>query len=210
MLVREIMTPSPVTARRDAPVKEVLALLRDHHITALPVVTSAGRVCGVVAEIDLIRNRVPPDPRAHMIPPTPTTDQPAAYVEDVMTTVTVAVRECTEVSVAVEVMAERGLKSLPVLDDDDVLVGVISRSDVAAALARDDNTLDRELTTLLTKLGHPDWVVVTADGTVVITGPATPKDHALAETAAATVAGVARVQISTDQSSRTGSATHEE
>ncbi len=195
MLVREIMTSSPVTARRDTPVREALALLRDHHITAMPVVTSTGRVCGVVAEIDLIRDRVLPDPRAHVLAPEPVTDLPPAYVEGVMSPVTVAVREGAEVSVAVDIMAERALKSLPVLDDDDVLVGVISRSDVAAALARDDDTLDQELTALITKLGHPDWLVVVADGSVVISGPSTPKDRALAESAAATVTGVTRVRI---------------
>lgn len=195
MLVREIMTTSPVTARRRTPVRKALTLLRDHHITAMPVVTSANRLCGVVAEIDLIRGRVLPDPRAHVLPPKPVTDRPPAYVEDVMTPVTVAVRASAEVSVAVDIMAQRGLKSLPVLDDDDVLVGVISRSDVAAALARDDDTLDRELTELVSKLGHPDWLVAVADGSVVITGPATSKERALAETAAATVAGVTRVRI---------------
>lgn len=201
MLVREIMTLSPVTARRETPVREALALLRDHRITALPVVTSAGRLCGVVAEIDLIRDRVLPDPRAHVLPPEPVTDRPPAYVEDVMSPVAVAVRESAEVSVAVDIMAERGLKSLPVLDEDEVLVGVISRSDVTSALARDDDTLDRELTALITKLGHPDWLVVVADGSVVISGPRTPQDRALAESAAATVAGVTRVRINHPETS---------
>lgn len=195
MLVREIMTSSPVTAQRETPVREALGLLRDHHITALPVVSSAGRLCGVVAEIDLIRNRVLPDPRAHLRPAPPVTDQPPAYVENVMSPVAVAVRDTAEVSVAVDIMAERGLKSLPVLDADDLLVGVISRSDVAGALARDDDTLDKELTTLLANLGHPDWRVVVADGSVTITGPATLKDCALAESAAATVAGINRVRV---------------
>jgi CBS domain-containing protein len=195
MLVREIMTTSVVTAQRRTRVRDALALLHDHHITALPVVTSAGRLCGVVAEIDLIRNRVLPDPRAHLRPAPPRADQPPAYVEDVMTPVAVAVRDSAEVSVAVAIMAERGLKSLPVLDADDLLVGVISRSDVAGALARDDDVLDKELTTLLTKLGHPGWRVVVADGSVTITGPSTTKDRTLAETTAATVAGINRVRV---------------
>jgi CBS domain-containing protein len=203
MLVREIMTTSPVTARRHTPVKRALTLLRDHHITAMPVVTSAGRLCGIVAEIDLIRDRVPPDPRAHILPPEPVTDRPAAYVEDVMSPVTVAVREGAEVSVAVDIMAERSLKSLPVLDDDDVLVGVISRSDVASALARDDDTVGRELKALISELGHPDWLVAVANGSVVISGPRTPKDRALAESAAATIAGVTRVRINQPETPET-------
>jgi CBS-domain-containing membrane protein len=199
MLVREIMTQSPVTVRRGTPVKEALAQLRDHHITALPVVTSAGRVCGVVAEIDLIRDRVLQDPRAHVLPPAPVTDRPATYVRDVMNPVTIAVRASAEVAVAVDIMADRLLKSLPVLDDDDVLVGVISRSDVASALARDDDTMIRDLRALVTELGHPDWVVDVADGGAVIFGPATPKERALAESAAATVPGVTRIRTDSQQ-----------
>lgn len=199
MLVREIMTPSPVTVRRDTPVREALALLRDHHITALPVVTSAGRVCGVVAEIDLIRDRVLPDPRAHVLPPAPVTDQPAAYVQDVMNPVTVAVRASAEVAVAVDIMADRALKSLPVLDEEYVLVVVISRSDVARAMARDDSTMTQDLTELIGELGHPDWVVDVADGSAVIVGPVTPEERALAETAAATVPGVTRIRTDSQQ-----------
>lgn len=195
MLVREIMTASLVTARRDTPIREALALLHDHHITALPVVSSAGRLCGIVAEIDLIHDRVLPDPRAHLRPTAPVTDQLPAYVEDVMSPVAIAVRDTTEVSVAVDIMADRGLKSLPVLDADEQLVGVISRSDVAGALARDDDILNEELTALLAKLGHPGWRVAVAEGSVVITGPVTPRDRDLAGTAAATVAGVNRVRI---------------
>lgn len=195
MLVREIMTTSPVTVRRRTPVKVALAQLRDHRITAMPVVTSAGRVCGIVAEIDLIRARVLPDPRAHVRAGASETDQPPAHVEDVMSSVTVAVRDNAEVSVVVDTMAERSLKSLPVLDDDDLLVGVISRSDVARALARDDEALEQELSELVSELGHPDWLVVVANGCAAMTGPATPKERALAETAAATVAGVTRVRI---------------
>lgn len=208
MLVREIMTTSVVTAERRTRVRDALALLHDHHITALPVVSSAGRLCGVVAEIDLIRGRVLPDPRAHLRPIAPANDQPPAYVEDVMTSVAVAVRDSTQVSVAVDIMAERALKSLPVLDGDDVLVGVISRSDVAGALARDDDILDRELSALLSKLGHPDWRVVVADGSVIVTGPATAKDQALAESAAATIAGVNRVRVDQERSDQPEPSTH--
>ncbi|MDR7311294.1 CBS-domain-containing membrane protein [Nocardioides luteus] len=195
MLVREIMTAAPVTAHKETPVKEALAMLRDHRITAMPVVTSAGRVCGVVAEIDLIRDRVLPDPRAHVLPSGRVDDRHPAYVVDVMSPVTVAVRHNAEVAVAVDIMAERALKSLPVLDEDNMLVGIVSRSDVASALARDDDAIDRELTALLAEFGHPEWLVVVAEGHVVISGPATAKEHALAEQAAATVAGVTRVRV---------------
>ena len=37
MLVRELMTPDPVTVTRDTPVKVALGLLAEHQITSMPV-----------------------------------------------------------------------------------------------------------------------------------------------------------------------------
>ncbi|HEY9395871.1 MAG TPA: hypothetical protein VIP58_17090, partial [Nocardioides sp.] len=57
----------------------------------------------------------------------------------------------------------------------------------------------RDLTALVSELGHPDWVVDVADGGAVILGPATPKERALAESAAATVPGVTRIRTHSQQ-----------
>src|SRR3954447_11590749 len=69
VLVREVMTAEPVTARVDTHAKEALRLLDEHSITMLPVVTGDARMVGVISEADLIRDRVLPDARSTMLPP---------------------------------------------------------------------------------------------------------------------------------------------
>ena len=112
-----------------------------------------------------------------------------------MTPHAVTVHETTDVADAVDVMTSTGVKSLPVVDDDDRVVGVVSRSDLVKVSARGDQDLEREVDNLLITLGHPDWAVEARDGVVTIDGPETGADRSLAEVAARTVAGVVAVEV---------------
>ncbi len=59
-----------------------------------------------------------------------------------------------DVTAAVDVMAAKGFKSLPVVDHQGRLLGVISRSDVVRALARDDDVIAADIRRLFEDLGH--------------------------------------------------------
>ncbi|HUJ26949.1 MAG TPA: DUF190 domain-containing protein [Myxococcales bacterium] len=52
---REVMTPSPVTVRADAPVPEVGALMAQRRLKRLPVVDAAGKLVGMISRLDLLR-----------------------------------------------------------------------------------------------------------------------------------------------------------
>src|SRR5690606_27517814 len=119
--------------RVDATIKDAIATLDAHGITALPVVAGGRRVVGVVSEADLIRDLVAPDPRAGVTPvaervPTPTT------VAEVMSPHAVKVRPDTDLADAIDLMTSTAVKSLPVVDDHDRVVGVVSRRDVVHVL----------------------------------------------------------------------------
>src|SRR5438105_3429276 len=53
-LVRQIMSPDPVTVAPDASVEEVVRLLRRHELPGLPVVDADGGLLGIVTESDLV------------------------------------------------------------------------------------------------------------------------------------------------------------
>src|SRR5436309_9971898 len=55
-------------------------------------------------------------------------------------------------------------KSLPVVDDGHRLVGIVSRSDVVRALARDDALIAEDISRIFNDLDHPDWAVQVRDG----------------------------------------------
>jgi CBS-domain-containing membrane protein len=58
MTIEEVMTRNVVAIRELAPVRDVVLLMREHHVSALPVVHGNRRVIGVVSESDLLLKRV--------------------------------------------------------------------------------------------------------------------------------------------------------
>jgi CBS domain-containing protein len=192
MLVRELMTEDPVTVTPATPVKATLALLAEHQITSLPVLGSHGRLRGVVSEADLIRDRVRPDRRAHELPVDGPWDVPR-LVADVMTTHAVTVHPDDDLADAVEQLTSTVVKSVPVVEHDGRLVGMLSRSDVVRVLARADEDLASEVHALLASVGLDDWFAQVTDGTVTLTGPDDSPDHTMAHLVAGTVPGVVAV-----------------
>lgn len=194
MLVRDVMTVDPVTVTPDIGVKTALSRLAHVGITSMPVVDAQRRLCGIVSEADLIREAVADDPRAHARPITVHPVAAPSTVDDVYTRAPIAVRPDEDVAAAVDVMEARGFKSLPVVDDQQRLVGIVSRSDVVRALARDDALIADDIRRVFRDLGHTDWSVEVTDGLVEITGP-DADHHSLAHTVARTVQGVVGVRI---------------
>ena len=196
MLVNDVMSAGPTTITRNTTVKQAAAVLTMHEISSLPVVDGDGQLCGVVSEADLIREAFGTDPRTHLMPGDHAARSDAQYVSDVMTPRAVTVLRYSDVAEAAELMTSTGFKSLPVVDDDGRLVGIVSRSDLVRVRARADDVIEREVDAVLVSLGHNDWLVEVSNGRVQIDGPETPRDRSIAEVAAAGVAGVTSVQVS--------------
>ena len=195
MFVQDVMTKDPVTVETGTSVKEALVLLARHGVTSLPVVGSGRRIRGVVSEADLIRESVARDPRVQETPIEGCAVDPPRTVDEVFTPHAVAVHPDDDLATAVELMTSTSVKSLPVVDRKDRLVGIISRSDVVRLLARADSSIEGEVDELLRSLGYPNWLVEVHDGVVEVTGPVGPSEAALARTVAGTVPGVVDVRV---------------
>lgn len=193
MLVRDAMTPDPVTVGTTRTVEEIAAVLATHRISAVPVVDEHRGVLGVVSEADLLQDAFPPDRRSHLRPPPEPRDTSGRTAGEVMTSPALTVHAATDVAEVVVQMRSHGFKSLPVVDDAGTLVGIISRSDLVRVRARGDEAIRDDVLSLFGDLLHPDWQVDVVAGSVVVTGPTTSEDRAVAEASAASVAGVVRV-----------------
>jgi CBS domain-containing protein len=198
MLVHEVMSTDVVTVRPSTTVKNALGLLAQHRVTALPVVTGAGLLCGVVSEADLIRDLLVRDPRAHEIPSEDNRSK-ATNVEEIMSGHPVTVRPDTDLVEAVDLLTSSTVKSLPVVDRAGRLAGVLSRSDVVRLLARADQDIEREIDELLRTTGLEDWLVEVTDGVADLLGPEGTTDALVARLLAETVAGVVDVTTRTDR-----------
>jgi len=190
MRVSDVMTTPAITVRAETPIKAALALLDERGITALPVVARNDHVVGIVSEADLIRDALMPDARHHLRPaPEELRTLPPETVGEVMNTLPITVAADDDLLAATELMTSTGVKSLPVLDGDRRVVGVVSRSDVVHVLARPDELLAAELGDLFQRIGL-DWLVDVHRGVATVTGPVTQHEIAMAVAAAGTIPGI--------------------
>ena len=142
----DLMTPSPVSVRQDATVRELVAVLTDRGISGAPVIDAAGRPVGVVTQTDvLLHDRegtgyLPPDTAADLDPlfrlsrllpdgfqveeTDPTT------VADIMTPGVFAVAADTPAGRVVGEMLTLKVHRVFVVDGGGVLVGVIGLFDL--------------------------------------------------------------------------------
>ncbi|MFF4568195.1 CBS domain-containing protein [Streptomyces sp. NPDC001410] len=177
--VGELMTTAVVRVRRDTGFKDVALRLAEHDITAVPVVDDQEHPIGVVSEADLLRKQQrQPDPGGHLagahLPPAERAKAHALTAEGLMTSPAVTARPDWSVVEAARTMDRHHVKRLPVVDDADRLVGIISRADLLRVFLRRDLTICEEITAeVLTRTLGLDPASVTVqvtDGRVTLSG----------------------------------------
>ena len=195
MRASEIMTRSVVTLRTDTSVADAAALLRERGITSMPVLDEDDRVIGIVSEVDLLRDRMPHDPRSHLRPmPSPERD-PGKVVADVMQEPVMCLGANADVADLAAVMLDNNVRAVPITDARRLL-GIVSRRDLLRTLVRDDADVNADVAQLIDEfMGEPErWRVETESGVVTITGPFDdPAQQKTVSVLARTVPGVLRV-----------------
>ncbi|PZS15463.1 MAG: CBS domain-containing protein [Pseudonocardiales bacterium] len=196
MRAREIMTRSVVTVRSDTTVQHAAALLSEHGITSVPVLDEDDRVIGILSEVDVIRNRMPHDPRSHLRPETHQRPDPGHLVRDVMNNIVICLGENADIADLAALMLDNNLRAIPIVDGAH-LVGIVSRRDLLRTLIRDDDLVRAEVVQRLDDFAGEGarWKVAVDEGVVRIAGhfdDASQRESVMA--LARTVPGVLRVQ----------------
>lgn len=194
MLVREVMTHRVVSVHPETSVKRAVQLLDEHQITAMPVIDGSGHLVGVVSEADVLRDVVLSDRRTagHSVE---VTAAPATlHVTDVMTTLPMSVGPDDDLADAVTLLVDTQVKSLPVVAYGH-LVGMVSRRDVIAVLARQDDLIEAEVDEAL-RMAGVECTVDVGDGIVSLRDAASPECLRIARVIAGRVPGV--IGISTE------------
>ncbi|MFB9557167.1 CBS domain-containing protein [Streptomyces roseoviridis] len=149
--VGEVMTSDVVQARPDTSFKELARLLTSHHISGLPVVDDDDKVMGVVSQTDLTRRQAAPGRsgsgrgrvmralrRIVHARPAP---GPALTAHGLMTSPAVTVHPEQRVVDAARIMERRRIDRLPVVDEEDRLIGIATRRDLLRVFLRTDEEI---------------------------------------------------------------------
>lgn len=169
MRASEIMTRWVATVRPDSTVRQAAALLNKHGVTSLPVLDRDDRVIGIVSEGDLIRDRMPHDPRSHLRPESADKADPSPLVRDVMTDVVACMSENADTADIAALMLDQRIRAVPIVDGAN-LVGIVGRRDLIRTLVRNDDEIRVQVTQLLTDglTTTTPWRVAVCDGVVTI------------------------------------------
>ena len=107
----------PVTIQSDATVADALALMAEYHIGGIPVVDKDNKLVGIVTNRDLRFERNVGRPIAEVM-----------TKENLVTT-----HQQTDLFAAAHILQENKIEKLPVVDDDNHLIGLITYKDITKA-----------------------------------------------------------------------------
>ncbi|MDB5770901.1 MAG: hypothetical protein JWM42_1275 [Burkholderia sp.] len=139
----DIMSRDVLTAEFGTPLEQAWSLMRRHRVKALPVIDRARRVTGIITQTDFMEQanldsydgvearlrrflqRIP-----FMHPEKP------EVVGQIMTKHVITARQNMHIVELVPLLSDSGLHHIPIIDDERRLVGMVTQSDLVAALYR--------------------------------------------------------------------------
>jgi CBS domain-containing protein len=146
--VEQIMTPSPITVNPETPLKDAISILVENKLSGLPVVDKENKLVGVISESDLMwqETGVEPPPYIMILDSVIYLQNLGRYEKDihkalgqtvgeVMTDKPITIKADQPVKKAAQLLHDRKISRLPVLDINNNVVGIITQGDIIRAMA---------------------------------------------------------------------------
>jgi CBS domain-containing protein len=152
MRVQDVMTTDVSTIGPDGLVKDAAIEFVQRRISGMPVVSSDGKVIGVISETDILPKESGEQRGGGLLQWFLDPDDSwinrrfdAVVVEDAMSSPALTILPERPLAEAAKVMLDEDVNRLPVVDPDGLLVGLVSRGDLIRAFARPDAEIRREI-----------------------------------------------------------------
>lgn len=139
---KEVMTKNVVFVKRDADLHEAARILSENRISGMPVIDDNNHVIGVISEADLLmlaglkKEHAFKDIVHHILGEPVSARKGGNRVEDVMSFPPITSMADDDIAEVANVLDEKRIKRLPVVDADGRLIGIISRADIVKAISK--------------------------------------------------------------------------
>lgn len=120
MKVNEYMCNSICYVRPNTKIYEVVKLMEENHVGCIPVCDDNNCLCGILTDRDVLLRGVACDKDVKTTP-----------VSEIMTTDVCTCKKDDEMSNAQSKMAENQIRRLPVCDNENHIVGILTLGDIA-------------------------------------------------------------------------------
>ncbi|RXS87172.1 CBS domain-containing protein [Streptomyces sp. TM32] len=149
--ISELMTRQVASVQLDTPFKDIAQKLADSAVSAVPVLDGLGRPVGIVSEADLLRKAADQSDLSGRTPLPHLEAWERARAEgrtasELMSAPAVCAHPEWTVVEAARLMEVQHVKRLPVVDETEALLGIVSRSDLLRVFLRKDKAIQEEIT----------------------------------------------------------------
>ena len=142
MKAKQIMTPSPCCASPSDSIADVARMMRDNDCGAVPIVESK-RVVGIVSDRDLAIRALAMG------------KGPETRVGELMTQSPACCRADDDVRDVANVMADRQVRRIPIVDADGGCVGIVAQADLARAASDGTRVSEHEVAIVVERISEP-------------------------------------------------------
>ena len=140
MRVQDVMTKGVISISKYDPIMQVADILTEKNISGLPVVDKDRRVLGIITQADILsmlgvsREHTFKDLLKHMLGEPLPLRKMGDTVGDIMTAPALTIRPDANIAEAVRIMDEKKIRRLTVVDNQNVLIGIVTRADILKAV----------------------------------------------------------------------------
>lgn len=143
--VKDVMTTDVVSVRETAEYKDIVAVLRELHVSGFPVLDEADHLVGVVSEADLLLKEAGQEALGGYLSSSGRRGEQAKAAgltaAELISTPAVTIGPNDSLAAAARLMHDRHVTRLPVVDQTRRLLGIVSRVDLLSVFDRPDGQI---------------------------------------------------------------------
>ena len=128
--IKSIMIDNPVSAHKDNTLEKLKKIMDDCLFSHIPIVNNENQLIGIVSKIDMLK--------AFWETASPTKENTQKFfdikVSKIMCKDVIRLKESSDIKQAIDVLMDKSFHSLPIVDYNNKLVGIITTNDLLLEL----------------------------------------------------------------------------